>query len=161
MTASVLPSSPAAFAKATWDEVIPYFDDLLERPLDASTVDEWLSAWSRLEELVTEAAAQAMIDAGNPGAILTVSSVNALRSGTVDYSTSKAGVVLLALLGAGVLLASGSRTWVTGTVNDAVLGASRISGTVQGLCQVFDFVHRTTSYLSELVACIMNSIRST
>ncbi len=43
--------------------------------------------------------------------------------------TSKAGVVLLALLGAGLLLASGSRTWVTGTVDDAVLGASRISGT--------------------------------
>ena len=61
MTASVLPSSPAAFAKATWDEVVPYFDDLLERPLDAATVEEWLSAWSRLEELVTEAAAQAMI----------------------------------------------------------------------------------------------------
>ncbi len=61
MTASVLPTSPAAFAKATWDEVVPYFDDLLERPLDASTVEEWLSAWSRLEELVTEAAAQAMI----------------------------------------------------------------------------------------------------
>lgn len=61
MTASVLPTSPAAFAKATWDEVVPYFDDLLERPLDASTVDEWLLAWSRLEELVTEAAAQAMI----------------------------------------------------------------------------------------------------
>jgi oligoendopeptidase F len=61
VTASVLPSSPAAFAKATWDEVVPYFDDLLERPLDASTVEEWLSAWSRLEELVTEAAAQAMI----------------------------------------------------------------------------------------------------
>ena len=61
MTASVLPTSPAAFAKATWDEVVPYFDDLLERPLDASTVEEWLPAWSRLEELVTEAAAQAMI----------------------------------------------------------------------------------------------------
>jgi oligoendopeptidase F len=61
VTASVLPSSPAAFAKATWDEVVPYFDDLLERPLDTSTVEEWLSAWSRLEELVTEAAAQAMI----------------------------------------------------------------------------------------------------
>jgi oligoendopeptidase F len=61
VTASVLPSSPAAFARATWDEVVPYFDDLLERPLDASTVDEWLPAWSRLEELVTEAAAQAMI----------------------------------------------------------------------------------------------------
>jgi oligoendopeptidase F len=61
VTASVLPSSPAAFAKATWDEVVPYFDDLLERSLDASTVEEWLAAWSRLEELVTEAAAQAMI----------------------------------------------------------------------------------------------------
>jgi oligoendopeptidase F len=61
VTASVLPSSPAAFAKATWDEVVLYFDDLVERPLDASTVEEWLSAWSRLEELVTEAAAQAMI----------------------------------------------------------------------------------------------------
>jgi oligoendopeptidase F len=61
VTASVLPSSPAAFAKATWDDVVPYFDDLVERSLDASTVTEWLLAWSRLEELVTEAAAQAMI----------------------------------------------------------------------------------------------------
>ena len=43
--------------------------------------------------------------------------------------TSKAGVVLLALLGAGILLVSGSRVWVTGTVDDAVLGASRITGT--------------------------------
>jgi oligoendopeptidase F len=57
----VLPSSPSAFAKASWDEVAPYFDDLVERPLDAATVEEWLQAWSRLEELVTEAAAQAMI----------------------------------------------------------------------------------------------------
>ena len=61
MTASVLPASPTAFAKATWDDVVPYFDDLVERPLDASTVDAWLLAWSRLEELVTEAAALAMI----------------------------------------------------------------------------------------------------
>ena len=61
MTASVLPTSPAAFAKATWDDVVPYFDDLAERPLTAATVEDWLLAWSRLEELVTEAAAQAMI----------------------------------------------------------------------------------------------------
>jgi len=61
VTASVLPASPSAFAKATWDDVSPYFDDLVERPLTASTVEEWLAAWSRLEELVTEAAAQAMI----------------------------------------------------------------------------------------------------
>jgi len=43
--------------------------------------------------------------------------------------TSKVFVVLVALLGAGVLLVSGSRTWVTGTVDDAVLGASRVAGT--------------------------------
>lgn len=61
MTVSVLPASPAALAKATWDDVRPYYEDLAERPLDESTVDEWLRAWSRLEELVTEAAAQAMI----------------------------------------------------------------------------------------------------
>ena len=61
MTTSALPASPAAFAKATWDDVVPYYDELAERPLDASTVEEWLRSWSRLEELVTEAASQAMI----------------------------------------------------------------------------------------------------
>jgi oligoendopeptidase F len=61
VTASVLPSSPVAFSKAGWSDIAPYFDDLAERPLDAETVDEWLRAWSRLEELVTEAAAEAMI----------------------------------------------------------------------------------------------------
>jgi uncharacterized membrane protein (TIGR02234 family) len=43
--------------------------------------------------------------------------------------TSKLAVVLLALVGSGILLASGGRVWVNGTVDDAVLGASRISGT--------------------------------
>ena len=43
--------------------------------------------------------------------------------------TSKLAVVLLALVGAGILLASGGRVWVNGTVDDAVLGASRVSGT--------------------------------
>ena len=38
-------------------------------------------------------------------------------------------VVLLALLGAGGLLVSGFRPWVTGAVDDAVLGATRISAT--------------------------------
>ncbi|WP_406831054.1 Trp biosynthesis-associated membrane protein [Pedococcus sp. KACC 23699] len=43
--------------------------------------------------------------------------------------TSKLTVILLALIGAAVLLTSGGRIWATGTVNDPVLGASRISGT--------------------------------
>lgn len=61
MTVSVLPSSPAAFAKARWEDVAPYYDDLVERPLDESTIEGWLRAWSTLEELITEAAALAMI----------------------------------------------------------------------------------------------------
>jgi oligoendopeptidase F len=61
VTASVLPPSPSAFAKATWDDVAPYFDELAAHPLEPSTIEEWLRAWSRLEELVTEAAAGAMI----------------------------------------------------------------------------------------------------
>ena len=43
--------------------------------------------------------------------------------------SSKGVVVLLALLGAGGLLVSGFRPWVTGAVDDAVLGATRISAT--------------------------------
>ena len=61
MTGSVLPASPAAFAQASWDDIAPYFDDLVARPLEPSTIDSWLAEWSRLEELVTEAAARAMI----------------------------------------------------------------------------------------------------
>ena len=61
MTVSVLPATPAAFAKARWEDVAPYFDDLAERPLDPENIESWLRSWSTLEELVTEAAAQAMI----------------------------------------------------------------------------------------------------
>ena len=61
MTVSVLPPSPSAFAKASWEDVAPYFDDLAARPLESSTIEGWLAEWSRLEELVTEAASRAMI----------------------------------------------------------------------------------------------------
>jgi oligoendopeptidase F len=61
VTVSVLPPSPSAFAKASWDDVAPYFDDLAARPLEPSTIEAWLVEWSRLEELVTEAASRAMI----------------------------------------------------------------------------------------------------
>jgi oligoendopeptidase F len=70
VTVSVLPPSPSAFAQATWEDVVPYFDELAARPLQPSTMEAWLRDWSTLEELVTEAAAQAMIaytiDTGDP-----------------------------------------------------------------------------------------------
>jgi oligoendopeptidase F len=56
-----LPENPAAFQDATWADVAPYYDRLSEVPLRASTVEPWLAAWSRLEELVGEAGTQAMI----------------------------------------------------------------------------------------------------
>ena len=61
MTVLALPSAPSALSKARWEDVAPYFDDLAERPLDETTIEGWLQAWSTLEELVTEAAALAMI----------------------------------------------------------------------------------------------------
>lgn len=61
MTAIALPSSPAAFAQATWEEVAAYYDALAQEPLTDETLDEWLRAWSTLEELITEAASLAMI----------------------------------------------------------------------------------------------------
>jgi oligoendopeptidase F len=61
VTVSLLPPSPSAFAKASWSDIAPYFDELAERPLEPATIGGWLREWSRLEELVTEAAAQAMI----------------------------------------------------------------------------------------------------
>ena len=61
MTVSVLPQSSSAFAKASWDYVAPYFEELAGRPLEASDIEGWLREWSRLEELVTEAASRAMI----------------------------------------------------------------------------------------------------
>jgi oligoendopeptidase F len=56
-----LPPSPVVLSKARWEDIEPYFDDLAERPLDETTVEGWLQTWSTLEELVTEAAALAMI----------------------------------------------------------------------------------------------------
>jgi uncharacterized membrane protein (TIGR02234 family) len=43
--------------------------------------------------------------------------------------TGKAFVVIVAVIAALLLVAGGRQTWVTGTVNDPVLGASRISAT--------------------------------
>lgn len=71
MTVSALPASPAAFAKATWDDIAPYYEELAERPFAPDTMEAWLRDWSTLEELLTEAAALAMIgytiDTGDAG----------------------------------------------------------------------------------------------
>ena len=56
-----LPASPEVFVTATWDDVAPYYESLATAPLGAEQVEEWLSAWSRLDALVGEAGTLAMI----------------------------------------------------------------------------------------------------
>jgi oligoendopeptidase F len=69
-TLPTLPDSPAAFAGATLDQILPWYEALASAPLEPDGVGPWLAAWSRLEELITEAAAEAMIaytgDTRNP-----------------------------------------------------------------------------------------------
>ena len=48
-------SSPNDLAGAGWDQVRPFYQELLERPVDAA----WLREWSRLEDLIAEAASLA------------------------------------------------------------------------------------------------------
>ena len=59
MAAKVLPDSPDAFKNATWREVLPYYEDLATRPLDAGSVEVWLADWSRFESLLSEASSLA------------------------------------------------------------------------------------------------------
>jgi oligoendopeptidase F len=56
-----LPETSAGFADATWETLAPFYRDLELAPLDATTLEAWLARWSRLDELVTEAASLAMI----------------------------------------------------------------------------------------------------
>ncbi len=53
--------TPATLATASWDDIRPLYQELLDRPLAEGGVPAWLADWSRLEEIVGEAAALAMI----------------------------------------------------------------------------------------------------
>jgi oligoendopeptidase F len=53
--------TPADLAAATWDDLRPLYQELADRPMDAGSIERWLADWSRLDEVVSEAAALAMI----------------------------------------------------------------------------------------------------
>ncbi|HWP03850.1 MAG TPA: M3 family oligoendopeptidase [Gemmatimonadaceae bacterium] len=57
----VLPESPQALADATWADIAPLYEALAEAPVVPATAGEWLASWSRLEELLDEAATLALI----------------------------------------------------------------------------------------------------
>ena len=54
-----LPESPDAFKDATWEDVLPYYEELASRPLDRGNVEAWLADWSQFESLLSEAGALA------------------------------------------------------------------------------------------------------
>jgi oligoendopeptidase F len=56
-----LPAAAAAFAGASWADVLPYYEQLAVGRLDAETLESWLGEWSQLESLLSEAASLAMI----------------------------------------------------------------------------------------------------
>ena len=56
-----LPESPDAFANATWEDILPYYERLATVPLEPARMPAWLANWSHLEELVGEAAELASI----------------------------------------------------------------------------------------------------
>ena len=56
-----LPDTSAGFAGATWETLASFYREMDAAPLDAATLEAWLARWSRLDELVTEAASLAMI----------------------------------------------------------------------------------------------------
>ena len=57
----LLPDSPDTFNDAQWESIAPYYDTLATAEVAPGDVPRWLSAWSRLDALVGEAATLAMI----------------------------------------------------------------------------------------------------
>ncbi len=56
---TLLPESPEAFKDATWPDIVSHYDELERRPLSHENVETWLADWSRLESILSEAAALA------------------------------------------------------------------------------------------------------
>jgi len=53
------PQSPDDLTQATWTDIEPHYDRLATQPI--GDVDAWLRAWSRFEEILSEAAGQAYV----------------------------------------------------------------------------------------------------
>src|SRR5512138_3845880 len=58
MQFSSLPHDALDFETWPWERIAPYYDDLKARDLRAENVDQWLSDWSRLGELIVESYAR-------------------------------------------------------------------------------------------------------
>jgi oligoendopeptidase F len=57
-----LPKSSKEFAKLSWDEILPFYNDLFYRPLTRDNAKDWLDDWSSFEDLLAEAREQVYFD---------------------------------------------------------------------------------------------------
>jgi oligoendopeptidase F len=53
--ANRLPETPEGFREAKWEDVLPFYEELAQRELGGSNVEQWLLDWSKFEELLGEA----------------------------------------------------------------------------------------------------------
>jgi oligoendopeptidase F len=58
----VLPQTSTDFAKLSWDEILPIYNDLYFRPLTLDNVKQWLKDWSEFEDILGEAREQVYFD---------------------------------------------------------------------------------------------------
>ena len=66
MADRVTQPTPADFADATWDDILPLYEELANRPLgDAAAVEAWLDDWHALDTALAEAASVANVEASS------------------------------------------------------------------------------------------------
>ncbi|MCA9901664.1 MAG: M3 family oligoendopeptidase [Anaerolineales bacterium] len=53
-----LPTSIEEFNRWPWEKIASFYADLQERPLTATSINQWLADWSKLSELLSERAAR-------------------------------------------------------------------------------------------------------
>jgi len=53
--------TPERLRDATWEDVLPWYAELVAEPLDRAGVPDWLARWSHLESCLSEAASLALI----------------------------------------------------------------------------------------------------
>ena len=51
---TTLPRDPHVYLHWDWNQFNPLFDDLLKRPLAASSLETWLADWSDVSRLISE-----------------------------------------------------------------------------------------------------------
>src|SRR5512143_2378859 len=51
---NTLPKDPHVFMQWNWNQIKPYTDDLLNRPLTSTSLDSWMAEWSDLNRIISE-----------------------------------------------------------------------------------------------------------